>query len=153
MLPKLLNFTVSLQWYVCCSGLTIGHVINPSPVHESVLQQRRHGVDVVFAHLSDVFEQEGEGLEHAVLHIQLGHAVFIHERGQHGERRAGLCHDGDGHGGADSVLALLDLQVVEQSGQDVVGADRREREVQMMFVETELNTTSVEPPCENNTPI
>lgn len=48
------------------------------PVHESILQQRRDGIDVVFAHLSNVLEQEGEGLQYTVLHVELRHAVFVH---------------------------------------------------------------------------
>ena len=96
------------------------------PVHERVLQQWRDGVDVVLAHLPDVLKQEGERLEDTVLHVQLGHAVLVHERRQHGEGRAGLGDDGDGHGGAHAVLALLHLQVVEQGGEDVVGAVGRQ---------------------------
>lgn len=48
------------------------------PVHESILQQRRDGIDVVFAHLSNVLEQEREGLQYTVLHVELRHAVFVH---------------------------------------------------------------------------
>lgn len=93
------------------------------PVHECVFQQRRHSVDVVFAHLSNVLEQKGERLEHAILHVELRDTVLVHERGQNGERRAGLRHYGDGHGGADSVLSFLDLQVVEECGQHVMRAE------------------------------
>ena len=81
-----------------------------SPVHERVLEERRDGVDVVLAHLADVLEEEGERLEDAVLHVELGHAVLVHEAGQHGEGRARLGHDGDGHRRAHAVLSLLDLR-------------------------------------------
>lgn len=84
-----------------------------SPVHQCILQQGRDSIDVVLAHLPDVLKQEGQGLEHAVLHVELRHAVLVHESGEHGERRTGLSHDGDGHGGTHSVLTLLNLQVVE----------------------------------------
>ena len=40
-------------------------------VDEGILEKGRDGVDVVLAHLADVFEKEGEGLEHAVLDIEL----------------------------------------------------------------------------------
>jgi len=122
-----------------------GLAVHQVAVHERVLEQRRHRVDVVLAHLADVLEHEGERLEHAVLHVELwqgetervsqreregergrtptGHAVLVHEAGQDGEGRAGLGDDGDGDGGADAVLALLDLEVVEEGGEDVVGAD------------------------------
>ena len=98
-----------------------------SPVHECILQQRCYSVDVVLAHLSDVLEQEGKGLQHAVLNVELWHPVLVHERRQDRERRAGLSDDGNGHGRADSVLTLLHLQVVEQGGEDVVGAEGGER--------------------------
>lgn len=97
-----------------------------SPVHQCVLQKWRDSVDVVFAHLSDVLEQEGQWLEHTVLYVELWHTVFVHESGQDSERGAGLSDDGDGHGCADTVLTLLDLQVIEKSGQDIVGAARKE---------------------------
>lgn len=51
------------------------------------------------------------------------HPVLVHQRRQYGERRARLGHDGDGNRRADAVLALLDLQVVQQSDQNVLGAD------------------------------
>jgi len=53
--------------------------------------------------------------------------VLVHERGQHGEGRAGLRHDCDGHGGAHAVLALLHLQVVQQRHQHVLRARARAR--------------------------
>ena len=82
-------------------------------VHERVLEERRHRVYVVLAHLADVLEHERERLEHAVLHVELGHAVLVHETGQDGEGRARLGHDGDRDRGAHAVLTLLDLEVIE----------------------------------------
>lgn len=58
-------------------GLTMHEIA----VHESVLEQRRHRVNVVLAHLADVLEHERQRLEHAVLHVQLGHAILVHETG------------------------------------------------------------------------
>ena len=48
-----------------------GLAVHQVAVHERVLEQRRHRVDVVLAHLADVLEHEGERLEHAVLHVEL----------------------------------------------------------------------------------
>mmetsp|Transcript_25028 Transcript_25028/g.71298 ORF Transcript_25028/g.71298 Transcript_25028/m.71298 type:complete len:651 (-) Transcript_25028:1818-3770(-) len=92
-------------------------------VHEGVLENRRHGVDVVLAHLADVLEHEAQTLEHAVLHIQLRHTILVHERWQHRERTARLRDDGDGDGGTDTQLTLLNLEVVQQGAEHVVRAD------------------------------
>mmetsp|Transcript_9934 Transcript_9934/g.17038 ORF Transcript_9934/g.17038 Transcript_9934/m.17038 type:complete len:221 (-) Transcript_9934:402-1064(-) len=100
-----------------------GLPVHEVAVHESVLQQGGDGVDVVLAHLADVLEEEGQRLEHAVLHVELRHAVLVHERGEHGEGRARLRHDGDGHRCAHAVLPLLHLQVVQQRRQHVLRAD------------------------------
>lgn len=67
-------------------GMKSGQESFHSPVHESVLQQWRHCVNVIFAHFSNILEKEGKGLEHTVLHIQLWNAVLIHEGRQHGKR-------------------------------------------------------------------
>lgn len=92
-------------------------------VDEGVLEEGRDGVDVVLCHFANVLEEEGERLEHAVLDVELGDAVLVHERGEHGEGGAGLGDDADGDGGADAGLPLLHAQVVEQRGQHVLGAD------------------------------
>ena len=75
------------------------------------------------SNLSDVLEQERKRLQHSVLHVQLGHAVLVHQGGKDGERGARLGDDRYGDGGAHAVLPLLHLQVVEQRCQDVVGPD------------------------------
>ena len=98
-----------------------------SPVHQCVLQEGCDGVDVVFAHLSNVFKHEGEGFEHAILDIQLWHTVLIHQGWQHGERRTCLCHNGDSHCCAHTILTLLHLQVVQQCGQNIVGTESWKR--------------------------
>ena len=41
------------------------------PIDERILQQGRNGVDVVLAHLPNVLKQEGECLQHPVLHVEL----------------------------------------------------------------------------------
>ena len=82
-------------------------------VHQAVFEQGHDGACVVFAHLADVLEQEGQGLEDAVLHVRLGHPVLVHECGEDGEGAARLRDDGDGDGGANAILALLDLEIVE----------------------------------------
>ena len=43
------------------------------PVHQRIFQQGRHSIDVVLAHLADVFKEEGQGFQNTVLNIQLGH--------------------------------------------------------------------------------
>mmetsp|Transcript_12152 Transcript_12152/g.34729 ORF Transcript_12152/g.34729 Transcript_12152/m.34729 type:complete len:264 (+) Transcript_12152:353-1144(+) len=80
-------------------------------------------MDVILAHLTDVLEHEAQALEHAVLHVELGDSVLVHERGQHGERAASLRDNGDGHRCTYTELPLLHLQVIEQRAQHIVGAD------------------------------
>mmetsp|Transcript_67790 Transcript_67790/g.141343 ORF Transcript_67790/g.141343 Transcript_67790/m.141343 type:complete len:562 (-) Transcript_67790:1430-3115(-) len=92
-------------------------------VHECVLQQRRHGVHVVLAHLADVLEEEGQRLEHAVLHVELRQAVLVEKGREHGKRAARLRHNRNRHRGAHAVLSLLHLEVVEEHGQHVLRAD------------------------------
>ena len=62
-------------------GLSVDQV----SVHEGILQQRCHSIHVVLTHLADVLEHEGEGLEDAVLDVQLGHAILVHEAREDGE--------------------------------------------------------------------
>ncbi len=100
-----------------------GLAVDLVAVDEGVLEEGGDGVDVVLGHLANVLEEEGEGLEHTVLHVELGHAVLVHERGQDGEGRARLGDDADGHGRVDARLALLHAQVVEQGGEHVLRAD------------------------------
>ena len=52
-----------------------------------------------------------------------GHLILIHEGRQNGEGRAGLSHDRNGHGGAHAVLPLLDLEVIQQRDQHILGPD------------------------------
>mmetsp|Transcript_9557 Transcript_9557/g.28759 ORF Transcript_9557/g.28759 Transcript_9557/m.28759 type:complete len:603 (-) Transcript_9557:2583-4391(-) len=100
-----------------------GLAVHQVAVHEGVLQQRRHRVDVVLPHLPDVLEQEAQRLQHPVLHIKLRHLVLVHEGGQHGEGGTSLGDNGDGDGGAHAVLPLLHLQVVQQRHQHVLRPD------------------------------
>ena len=82
-------------------------------VHERVLQQWRNSVYVIFTHLTNVLEQKWERFQHTVLHIQFGHAIFVHESGKYCERRTRLRYDGNGHGSADTILSLLYFQIVQ----------------------------------------
>jgi len=82
------------------------------PIHESIFEQWRHSIHVILAHLTDIFEHERQRLENAVLHVQLGHTVFVHQTGKDGKRGAGLGHDGDGDRRTHTVLTLLHFQVV-----------------------------------------
>lgn len=59
--------------------------VSNSPVHECVLQQRCDSVDVVFAHLSNVLKQEGQGFQHTVLDVKLWDSILIHKCRQHCE--------------------------------------------------------------------
>jgi hypothetical protein len=54
-------------------------------------------------------------LENTILHIELGHPVLIHKSRKNSEGSAGLSNNGDGNGGTDTVLTLLNLQVVKKS--------------------------------------
>lgn len=47
-------------------------------IHESVFEEGRHRVYVVLAHLANVLEHERQRFEHAVLYVQLRHAVLVH---------------------------------------------------------------------------
>ena len=53
--------------------------MNQISVHQSILDERRYRINVVFAHFADVFKHETETLEDAILHVHLRHAVFIHQ--------------------------------------------------------------------------
>ena len=120
---KLLNYWTI--WQLRLSGFLHKTQCCHLPVHECILKQWRHRVDVILAHLANVLEHEGERLEDAILYIQLRHTVLIHEAGQHGEWGARLGNDRYGNSGTDTVLSLLYLQVVEKCGEDVVWpADR-----------------------------
>ena len=94
-----------------------------SPVHEGVLEERRDCVDVVLAHLADVLEQEAQRLENTVLHVELGHAVLVHQAGQDGEWGTSFGNNCDGDCRADPVLSFLHFEVVQKSGEHVVGSD------------------------------
>ena len=93
-----------------------------SPFHEGVDEEGTDGVDVVFRHFPDILEHKAEGFENAVLDVQLGHAVLVHQGGKNREGRTRLRHDGDGYRRTHSVLPLLHLQVVQQRRQHVVRA-------------------------------
>lgn len=87
----------------------ISQKLEASPVHESVFEERSDGIDVVLAHLAHVLEHEGQRLKDAVLDVELGHPVLVHETRQDSEGRTGLGNYRDGHCCADTVLALLYL--------------------------------------------
>mmetsp|Transcript_86974 Transcript_86974/g.243811 ORF Transcript_86974/g.243811 Transcript_86974/m.243811 type:complete len:418 (+) Transcript_86974:455-1708(+) len=98
--------------------------VHKVPIHEGVLKQGSHRVDVILPHFPDVLKHETQAFEHAVLHVQFGHAVLIHEGGKHSERATRLSNDRNSHHGADTQLTFLNLQVVEQCAQHVVRTDR-----------------------------
>lgn len=89
-------------------------------VDQGVFEEGRHGVDIVFGHLADVFEEEGEGFEDTVLDVEFGDAVLVHQSRQNGEGRTSFSHNTDGDGCTDTRLALLDPQVVEESREDIL---------------------------------
>ena len=84
------------------------------PVHERVLEERDDRVDVVLSHLADVLEHEGECLEDAVLHVEFGDSILVHECGDDSEGRAGLGDDRDRHRRADAQLTLLHLHTEQR---------------------------------------
>mmetsp|Transcript_22144 Transcript_22144/g.59274 ORF Transcript_22144/g.59274 Transcript_22144/m.59274 type:complete len:407 (+) Transcript_22144:133-1353(+) len=94
--------------------------VDQVPIHERVLEDGGDGVDVVLAHLADVLEHEAQALEDTVLHVQLRHAVLVHQRGQYREGATRLGNDGDGHCGADAQLTLLNLEIVQQGAEHIV---------------------------------
>ena len=49
--------------------------VNQVSVHQSVLQQWSDSVDVVFAHLSNILEQETKTLENTILYIEFRYSV------------------------------------------------------------------------------
>ena len=49
--------------------------MNQVSVHQSVLQHRSDSVDVVFAHLSNILEQETKTLENTILYIEFRYSV------------------------------------------------------------------------------
>jgi hypothetical protein len=56
--------------------------------------------------------------------VRFAYPVLVHEAGEDSEGGAGLGHNGDGDGGAHSVLPLLHLQVVQQGRQHIVGTEQ-----------------------------
>ena len=68
---------VSVSWAKHRTCLSVYEIT----VHEGVFEEGSDGVNVILPHLSNVFEQEGERLQHSVLYVQFGDAVFVHERG------------------------------------------------------------------------
>lgn len=67
-------------------------------------------------------------LEDTILHIELRHAVLVHERRQHCVGCARLSHNCNGHRRADAILSLLHLQVVEKRGEHVLRGQEEDRE-------------------------
>mmetsp|Transcript_11357 Transcript_11357/g.20623 ORF Transcript_11357/g.20623 Transcript_11357/m.20623 type:complete len:664 (+) Transcript_11357:201-2192(+) len=100
-----------------------GLPVDVVPVHQGVLEEGCDGEDVVLAHFSDVLAHEAHRLQHSVLDVELGDPVLIHDGGQDGEGPAALRDDSDGDRRADSVLPVLDLQVVDESVQNILGSD------------------------------
>lgn len=116
--------------------------MNLVSVGEGVLEAGDDRVDIVLAHLADVLEQEGHGLQATVADVQLGCAVLVEDGGNAGEGSTGLSNDGcggaeksasgrrsatrrltDGDGTADTRLTLLHPQVGEQNTQHILRSD------------------------------
>ena len=126
-----------LNWRDCCSVTTTPCQPAHSqgiPVHQRIFQQRGDCVDIVLAHLPDVLEEKGERFQNSVLDIQFRNTVLVHESRDDGKGGAGFCDDGNGYCGADTILPLLDLEIVEESSQHILrsgergGERERERE-------------------------
>lgn len=89
---------------------------NSLPVHQGIFQEWSDSIDVIFTHLTDVLEQERQGLEDAVLDIQLRDPVLVHQGREDREWWARLGHDGNRYSRADTVLAFLHFEIVQQRG-------------------------------------
>ena len=50
-------------------------------IDKGILKERSDSINVILAHFTNVLEEEGERLEHAVLHVQLRRSVLVHQRG------------------------------------------------------------------------
>ena len=95
------------------------------PVHQRIFQQWGDCVDIVLAHLPDVLEEKGERFQNSVLDVQFRNTVLVHESRDDGEGGAGFCNDGNGYCGADTILPLLDLEIVEESSQHILRSGER----------------------------
>mmetsp|Transcript_811 Transcript_811/g.1795 ORF Transcript_811/g.1795 Transcript_811/m.1795 type:complete len:241 (+) Transcript_811:480-1202(+) len=93
-------------------------------VDESIYEQVCDRIDVITALLSNVFEQKTQRLQHTVLHIHVLYTVLVEQRRKHGEGSTRLRHDGDGNRSANAILALLHLEIVEQSHKHILWAHR-----------------------------
>jgi hypothetical protein len=103
----------------CGSGLSVDLVT----VDKGILQQWGNGVDIVLGHLADVFEQEGQGLKDTVLHVKFWYAVFVHQGWKDCEWSTSFGDNTNGNRCTDTGLTLLDSQVVQESGENVLGSN------------------------------
>lgn len=68
--------------------------MNVISVRQGVFEESDDGVDIVFAHLADVFEYESEGFETTVTDVQLGCSVFVKNGRDASEGTTSLGDDG-----------------------------------------------------------
>jgi hypothetical protein len=100
----------------CCGSLPMDEI----PISQGILQERCDGVDIVFGHLSDIFEHKGEAFQHTVLYIQLLDSVFVHQGRNCCEWTAAFRDYCNGHSRAHSKLPLLNFQVIQKRYQHVL---------------------------------
>ncbi len=96
------------------------------PVHQSIFKERSDGIDVVLPHLTNILKEEGKGLEDTILDIQLRNSILIHKGREDCEWGTSLGNNSYSHSCADSVLSLLNLEVIQQRGQYIVRAEKIE---------------------------
>ncbi len=102
-----------------CRRLSM-HVVS---VGERVVQAANDRVDVVFAHLADVFKHPAQRLETAVAHVELRCPILVEDGRDGGEGPARLGHDGNRHRRANTRLSLLHAQIGQKHLQHVRRSD------------------------------
>mmetsp|Transcript_74277 Transcript_74277/g.86204 ORF Transcript_74277/g.86204 Transcript_74277/m.86204 type:complete len:270 (-) Transcript_74277:22-831(-) len=89
-------------------------------VGERIFQQWGNGVDIIFAHLADIFKHKAQRFQHTVLDIKFRNSILIHKSWEHSEWPAVLSNDSNSNCCTDSVLSLLYFEIVQQSNQHIL---------------------------------
>ena len=91
--------------------------------NERILQEGDNAVDVVLSHVTNILEHEAKRLQNAILNVEFRDSIFIHECRENSERPTCLCDNSNCDCGADTHLAILNLEVVQQCMKDILGTD------------------------------
>mmetsp|Transcript_9643 Transcript_9643/g.20346 ORF Transcript_9643/g.20346 Transcript_9643/m.20346 type:complete len:241 (-) Transcript_9643:31-753(-) len=92
-------------------------------VDESVLEERRDCVHIILRALTNILEKERQCLQYASLHVELRHAVLVHQCWENSVGRARVGDDCDGDRRAHALGALLHFQVIKQGSKHIRSAD------------------------------